>query len=66
MQGQLTLHRDPWDSAQLAAFLQLVKTDGFYHLQLPARLDVEGPPHVAASIRARCLVKDQFEVRDTL
>ena len=56
------LHRETWDSAQLAAFLQLVKTDGFYHLQLPARLSDSGSPHVAASLRARCLVKDHFEV----
>lgn len=56
------LHREPWDGAQLAAFLQLVKTDGFYHLQLPARPGDEESPRVAASLRARCLVKDHFEV----
>ena len=64
LQGELILDRGqhPWDSAQTAAFLQLVKTDGFYHLQLPARPGGEGAPRVAASIRARCLLRDQFEV----
>ena len=40
----------------------MVEADGFYHLRLLSRPSDPDSPHVMASLRARCLVKDKFEV----
>jgi hypothetical protein len=66
VQGTLTLHREQWTEPHLAAFQRLVDADDFYRLRLPSRPDEPESPPVVASVRARCLVKDGFQVRPHL